>query len=430
MYMNKTHIFRLLALMMVLWAGGKGLQAQSLRQSVCVVYPEFSQEDSLLLAKYAMYLFREGQPVEARQTRGRARGSFGSGVVTDGCVLTNWHVTCYARTAKLVFSLPDTTLTYEHCPILSSSAEMDLTAIALPEANGLISPLALAINPIREDEDVTAAGFPGLQNLPSWQLTRGSVSNAKLTLPEEKRTYIQHTAAIDPGSSGGPLLRRTGEQYEILGLNTLKAFARDQVGIAVPNEDLRAFLESLGTPDTSDFAMMDTIAQRLREEEEMMEEALSAPGIETDLRDKWVVTLSEDWMFPGNHMVGVSIDAYSWWYMLGGFSLSVPIVPGPSGSKAGIAGGFRFGGFLPIRINGSNLLIPQATAGVQVGMLFPKTGPMIYVPVRAGLDYRYEFEQTSLILGVYYVFRPTVNAMSGANFALEHGISFRAGVAF
>ena len=81
---------------------GKG-QRQSLRQSVCVVYPEFTPEDSVLLCKYAMMLVREGKSPEARQTRNRVRGAFGSGVVTDRCVLTNRHVVCYARTAKLVF---------------------------------------------------------------------------------------------------------------------------------------------------------------------------------------------------------------------------------------------------------------------------------------------------------------------------------------
>lgn len=398
---------------------------QSLRQSVCVVYPEFTAEDSVLLCKYAMMLVREGKSLEARQTRGRVRGAFGSGVVTERCVLTNRHVVCYARTAKLVFELPDTTLIYEHCPILSSSAEADLAAIALPDAGGTLVSLPLSAQPVVEDEDITAAGFPGLQNQPSWQLTRGSVSNAHLKLPEEKRAYIQHTAAIDPGSSGGPLLRKQGKGYEVLGLNTLKAFAREQVGIAIPNEDLRRFLGSLSTPDTSDFALMDTIAEQLRAEQEWMEETLHSPGLEPYMRDIWQATLAENWTFSGEHMLDASIDFYTRFYVTGGFSLSAPIVP-----KAGFAGGFRFGGFVPIRIYGDHFLLPQATVGVQVGLLFPKTGPMVYIPVRAGVDYRYEFSKTALVLGVYYVFRPTVNAMSGGDFALQHGLSVRAGVAF
>ena len=423
--MNKSSYLRMLLAGIVLLASCAELQAQSLRQSVCVVYPEFSKEDSVLLTKYAMLLYREGKPVEARETRSHARGSFGSGVVTDACVLTNRHVIQYARTAKLVFVLPDTTLTYEHCPILSASVEMDLAAISLPADHSLLASLPLSSKPVIEDEDVTAAGFPGLAGQPSWQLTRGSVSNAHLTLPDEKRRFIQHTAAIDPGSSGGPLLRKNDEGYEVLGLNTLKAFTREQVGIAVPNKEVRDFLSALGTPDTSDFAMMDTIKERLREEDEMIEESLSAPGIEPELRDRWLVSLSEDWMIPGEHMLGVNIDAYSTWYILGGFSLSVPLVP-----HAGFAGGFRFGGFIPIRLNESSLLVPQATAGVQVGVLFPKTGPMVYIPVRAGIDYRYEFSKTTLMIGVGYIFRPTVNAMESGSFAMKHGVSFQVGVAF
>ena len=401
------------------------LQAQSLRNSVCIVYPEYSPADSALLTKYSMYLFRQGKSVESRQTRGLVRGSFGSGVVTPTCVLTNRHVVRYARKAKLVFQLPDTTLTYEHCPVLSASEELDLAAIALPASAVNIVALPISTDPVKEDEDITAAGFPGLQNLPSWQLTRGTISNAYLTIPDEKRHFIQHTAAIDPGSSGGPLLRKQDDQYHVLGLNTLKAFSRDQVGIAVPGDDLRLFLESLATPDTSDFAMMDTIAAKLQEETEDLQETANAPGLETFLRDAWLVSLNEDWIFPGQHVLGLSIDGYSSYFIMGGFTFSFPIMP-----QAGFQGGARFGGFLPIRLGGNNVLVPKANVGVEVGLLFPKAGPIVYIPVRAGVDYRYEFDKCALVLGLGYVFRPTVNAKQDLSFALKHGLSVHLGVAF
>ena len=371
------------------------LQAQSLRNSVCIVYPEYSPADSALLTKYSMYLFRQGKSVESRQTRGLVRGSFGSGVVTPTCVLTNRHVVRYARKAKLVFQLQDTTLTYEHCPVLSASEELDLAAIALPASAVNIVALPISTDPVKEDEDITAAGFPGLQNLPSWQLTRGTISNAYLTIPDEKRHFIQHTAAIDPGSSGGPLLRKQDDQYHVLGLNTLKAFSRDQVGIAIPGDDLRLFLESLGTPDTADFAMMDTIAAKLQEETEDLQETAN------EVHDGVLAV-----------------------FLAGLFGLV-----GFGGSVFG-GGGARFGGVLPIRLGGNNVLVPKANVGVEVGLLFPKAGPIVYIPVRAGVDYRYEFDKCALVLGLGYVFRPTVNAKQDLSFALKHGLSVHLGVAF
>ena len=401
------------------------MQAQGLRHSVCVVYPEFSQEDSVLLTQYALILAREGRTAEARQMTGRAHGSFGSGVLIDSCVMTNWHVIRYARTARLVFHLHERTITLEHCPIISASADMDLAAIAMPKGYEELVPLPLSEQQAAEDEDIVAAGFPGLQNKPSWQMTRGSVSNAYLTLPDEKRTFIQHTAAIDPGSSGGPLLHKKDGKYEVLGLNTLKAFTRDRVGIAVPVNDVKTFMASLSTPDTTDFAMIESIQGEIDKYNAKKKAELSKPGIERELRDDWVISITEDYMFSYNeHVLSLNADFYSSLYMLAGVTLSAPLTP-----RTGFVGGFRFGGFVPVRLNEHNFLVPQISVAAQMGLYFPKNGPLIMTPIRAGVDYRYEFEKTTLVLGVDYVFRPTGSMGDTGVFSFRHGISAHIGIA-
>jgi serine protease Do len=61
---------------------------------------------------------------------------------------------------------------------------------------------------------------------------RGFVSNERFSLEEDgDESYIQHTAPIDPGSSGGPL---TTPEGKLLGVNTLKIRGRENVGLAVP----------------------------------------------------------------------------------------------------------------------------------------------------------------------------------------------------
>jgi hypothetical protein len=56
-----------------------------------------------------------------------------------------------------------------------------------------------------------------------------AISNERFVLDGEE--YVQHTAAIDAGSSGGPLLSPAGG---VLGVNTLEIRGRESVGMAVP----------------------------------------------------------------------------------------------------------------------------------------------------------------------------------------------------
>jgi S1-C subfamily serine protease len=88
----------------------------------------------------------------------------------------------------------------------------------------------------KEQERVLAAGFPGLGGRPSYQVTEGIVSNAGFGASEHDEdgvsALLQHTAAIDPGNSGGPLLDEAGQ---LLGMNTLKAGTRENVGFAIPS---------------------------------------------------------------------------------------------------------------------------------------------------------------------------------------------------
>jgi len=84
-----------------------------------------------------------------------------------------------------------------------------------------------------DQQPVVASGYPAIGSEPSYQVTRGYVSNEHfvLTRAGQVQSYIQHTAPIDSGSSGGPL---TSEQGKLLGVNTLKVRGRENVGLAIP----------------------------------------------------------------------------------------------------------------------------------------------------------------------------------------------------
>ncbi len=56
------------------------------------------------------------------------------------------------------------------------------------------------------------------------------------------KTFIQHSAAVNPGNSGGPLLN---ERCEIIGIITTKANL-ENVSFAIPAEKFREIFDSQG----------------------------------------------------------------------------------------------------------------------------------------------------------------------------------------
>lgn len=77
-----------------------------------------------------------------------------------------------------------------------------------------------------------AIGSPlGLQN----SITDGLVSNKDRILPGETLSYIQTSAPISPGNSGGPLLNQYGE---VIGVNTIILTEGQNLNLAVPVSDI------------------------------------------------------------------------------------------------------------------------------------------------------------------------------------------------
>lgn len=171
--------------------------------------------------------------------RAVAVGRFGSGfaIVLDEkgerrtFVVTNRHVVDLAT--HISIGLEDgSTL-----PVASAYVDdtYDLAVLVPRDTAHKLAPAGgfdIAARNARDGEEVLATGYPGLLGTPSFQMTRGHVSNERLVFPDgNSLPHVQHTASIDPGSSGGPLLR---SGRDVLGVNTFKLIGRDGVAIAVP----------------------------------------------------------------------------------------------------------------------------------------------------------------------------------------------------
>jgi serine protease Do len=177
---------------------------------------------------------------------GSAEEAFGSGFVMvwrDGAatparvfVVTNHHVVGLASKVRVMLGGAAKPLAAD---VVYVDDRYDLAVVSVDtasEGSALAAPtsgFALADAPAHDQDLVVASGYPGIDGRPSYQVTRGFVSNERFELDDlgSEDVYIQHTAPIDPGSSGGPLMTPDGK---VLGVNTLKIRHRENVGLAVP----------------------------------------------------------------------------------------------------------------------------------------------------------------------------------------------------
>ncbi|MBQ1725898.1 MAG: trypsin-like peptidase domain-containing protein, partial [Treponema sp.] len=222
--------------------------------------------------------------------------TFGSGfvyVAPDGTnyIVTNRHVVSSCEKASVQFEQEDGSYkTYNNLKVLASDRDLDLALLSFPEgekpfARGMsISSLAVS-----DGEEVWSAGFPGLGAEPSWQLGKGTVTNAttriKALIDPSITTLIQHSAPVDSGNSGGPLLRKNSKgSYEVVGVNTWKINLRQSTNISMPVSSLKKFIEkATSTPAPQSLEKrIDAFAKELKEDE------LSCNKIEKFLSKKYV----------------------------------------------------------------------------------------------------------------------------------------------
>jgi len=206
------------------------------------------------------------------------RGAFGSGFIYSDArgnlyILTNNHVVEQAHTLSITFESQDGTKTkIENLRIIATDEEEDLAILIFPEGvRPLVTQgLTFVANPVEEGEDVYSAGFPGLGITPIWQFGRGMVSNSSARFPRSlddetlMGPYIQHTAQIDAGNSGGPLLvaqRNAPSGYAVAGINTLSGLRRQAANYAIPASKIQTFINNALNPRPETFR--DELDQRL-----------------------------------------------------------------------------------------------------------------------------------------------------------------------
>ncbi len=176
--------------------------------------------------------------IEARGDKDESLVS-GTGFVIDksGAIVTNAHVVAIAGAKHLLVKSADGA---ERIVVKVSDIDMDRD-LALFKTNVAIAPaLELRDDNPHVGEKTFAIGHPlGLDR----SFSEGIVSGIR-TVPERQMTYIQTTAAISSGNSGGPLVDDAGRVIGVITSNNPKGQA---LNFAVSASDVRRFLERGGS---------------------------------------------------------------------------------------------------------------------------------------------------------------------------------------
>ena len=151
----------------------------------------------------------------------------GSGffIGSDGTAVTNFHVLQGAASAKATIAETDKTYSVEG--IYDYSIDGDWAVIKIKETTRPFETLAIgASNSIVGGAPAYAVGSPlGLQNT----ISEGLISNP--SREEGGKTYIQTSAAISAGSSGGALINKYGE---VIGITSASYVEGQNLNLALP----------------------------------------------------------------------------------------------------------------------------------------------------------------------------------------------------
>lgn len=170
--------------------------------------------------------------------------SYGSGffINDQGDIVSNAHVVNQAKAVWI--QIPSLGKRIIDVEIVGVSPDRDIALLRLTEESKKVVKDELGAIPflplgnsdtVYRSDDVLALGYPlGQQSLKS---TTGVISG-------HERHYIQMSAPVNPGSSGGPLLNTKGE---VIGINSAAILEAQNVGYAIPINDLKLILPDLYT---------------------------------------------------------------------------------------------------------------------------------------------------------------------------------------
>lgn len=237
--MKKVYLFSLLLI------ASSVLFAQEVKQFVGIVKPIYSEEYKTFLTEYKTQLERTGLQNYTEYIDSFLEGSFGSGFVYvdssgENYVITNKHVSSDGEVFSFEIQSNNNSKTlYDNLYLYASDEDKDISILKFqgnkrPFKQGL----PFYNKEVFDGREVFTAGYPALGENPIWQFGTGNVTNSyvdgKDFLDTENTFVYQHSAQVDSGNSGGPLLIKENNQFYVIGINTWKAINRESTNYSVP----------------------------------------------------------------------------------------------------------------------------------------------------------------------------------------------------
>lgn len=188
-------------------------------------------------------LYKLAVPSVVLVQAGEGSGS-GVCVARSDIILTNNHVIAGAEGDVFVhpFTYKDgelVRLPRVRARVIYRSAVQDVAVLKLEKALATLKPLAVVRASPAAGTKVYAIGSPGLgKDVLEQTISEGLVSSAKRKF--DGQLYVQHSAAVNPGNSGGPLLNEHGQ---VVGMVTFKA-KLEGVSFAVRVETIRKLFKA------------------------------------------------------------------------------------------------------------------------------------------------------------------------------------------
>ena len=201
--------------------------------------PTDATRDADLLDAYSRAVINVAETIgpaviTVSQRRGQETGGVGSGVLItrDGVGLTNSHVVAGQRRVAVT--------TYDgddlEADVIGDDPATDLAMLRVAARELPCAELGDSVN-LRVGQLVIAVGNPfGFQST----VTTGVVSAPRRSMRSQQgrliENVIQHTAPLNPGNSGGPLVDSFGR---VVGINTAIIALAQGLGFAVPADTAR-----------------------------------------------------------------------------------------------------------------------------------------------------------------------------------------------
>lgn len=214
----------------------KGIKAGSAKVTAYLPNTKYSAVTTISVSKKVLTtqeVFQKVNPsivyIELYDAKDKVLKS-GSGVITssDGVIVTNHHViTNIVEPSYAVVFLSDGR-EYKTNQVIGFDAERDLAVLKINGVSNLKAATLADSNTIKTGEKSFALGSPlGISNT----ITEGIISNKSVKINGDSTPYIQSTAPISSGNSGGALVNKFGE---VIGINVATLVQGQNMNLAIP----------------------------------------------------------------------------------------------------------------------------------------------------------------------------------------------------